>query len=745
MLASIFRFAILPLLGILFLLFAAVVWIGEGLGGERHPRGQLVEEALDPAQVALRRETREAAGRALGASRDTQILFGDLHVHTTYSGDAFAFSLPIFQGEGVHPPADACDFARFCADLDFWSINDHAESITPWQWTETKQSIRECNAVAGDPANPDLVSFLGWEWTQSSMRGPRTHYGHKNVVFRDTEEERVPTRPIGAGAGGLFETPLPGAAWALLRFGMTLGDLDNLRPYLDFHRFTRDARALPRCPAGVPVRDLPVDCLEGAETPEQLFDKLDDWGFPSFVVPHGTSWGIHAPEFADLSEQLAPGGHDPARQKLFEVYSGHGASEVLASVSETVANETGQPVCAEPTDAYLPCCWQAGELIRARCGDASPEICEARVERARKLALEAVMPYGVVPDARPAEWLDCGQPRGAFMAAFEYRPKMSAQHGLASRDPSAGPEAGAFRFGLIGSSDNHKARPGPGYKEIGRRAFGDAYGFRRDWYDRLSVPGEPSPEPQPGAGLLGAGFERGASFYSTAGLVAVHAAGRDRGSIFDALGARHAYGTSGPRILLWFDLENGPDGPAPMGSEVRTRRAPRFTVRAKGAFEQRAGCPDSVTTRVSPERLDRLCMGECHHPGDTRVPIERIEVVRIRPQVTGEEPIEERVDDPWRVFECPADGTGCRIDFEDPEYDGQQEFLYYVRALQTPSGAVNGDPLRCERDDAGRCLRARPCPASGPDFDPDDECLSPVRERAWSSPIWLRPPLERAG
>lgn len=52
-----------------------------------------------------------------------QILFGDLHVHTTISADAFVFSLPILQGEGAHPPADACDYARFCSGLDFWSIN----------------------------------------------------------------------------------------------------------------------------------------------------------------------------------------------------------------------------------------------------------------------------------------------------------------------------------------------------------------------------------------------------------------------------------------------------------------------------------------------------------------------------------------------------------------------------------------------------------------------------------------------
>ena len=59
--------------------------------------------------------------------------------------DAFMVSLPMMAGEGTHPPADACDFARFCSSLDFWANTDHAEDLTQQDWQEIKDSVRQCN------------------------------------------------------------------------------------------------------------------------------------------------------------------------------------------------------------------------------------------------------------------------------------------------------------------------------------------------------------------------------------------------------------------------------------------------------------------------------------------------------------------------------------------------------------------------------------------------------------------------
>ncbi|MBW2500494.1 MAG: DUF3604 domain-containing protein, partial [Deltaproteobacteria bacterium] len=157
-----------------------LLWIPISCGGRDRSNNE-IEGPPHSAEALARRDQRYIAPTPAG-ERSKQILFGDLHVHTTYSPDAFTLALPIMGGQGAHTLADACDFARYCAELDFYSHNDHAESLIPEHWAETKKAVRACNATSADASHQDLMVFAGWEWTQVGLT-PETHWGHKNVIF----------------------------------------------------------------------------------------------------------------------------------------------------------------------------------------------------------------------------------------------------------------------------------------------------------------------------------------------------------------------------------------------------------------------------------------------------------------------------------------------------------------------------------------------------------------------------------
>ena len=661
------------------------------------------------------------------SSDASQILFGDLHVHTTYSIDAFTLELPMMGLQGVHDSSMACDFARYCANLDFFSFNDHAEGLTPEHWRQQNKIVEQCNISNDDPITNDLVVFPGWEWTQIGTT-KENHWGHRNVIFKDIYN--LPARPIGARTPntglGVFDTTeqAVGARWL---------DIFNFKRYSDLKWLLNEVRNIPYCEAGVTSTELPLDCYEYASSPKELFSKLDEWNYDSIVIPHGQSWGFHVPLGTSWDNRLNAEGHDPDKQILLEIMSGHGNSEEYRDIASANFSQDDEMICPEPTDDFLPCCWQAGEMQKNRCEGLSEDECNARVELAKKYTL-AGGPYAnmVFPEAKPEEWLSCDQCTDCFKPAFNYRPKQSAQYALAiSNFEKSEDDPKRYNFGFIASTDDHTARPGTGYKQYERRKMTFATGVKSKFWEYKYKAEDPNfPEiPKIIPGESQPDSERVSSFVYPGGILAVHSDGRGKDAIWTALKNKNVYGTSGPRILLWFDLINSPQGKAAMGSEIVMSQNPKFIVRAAGSLKQKNGCSNESVDALSPERLEYLCAGECYNPSNERHVLDHIEIIKITPQSYAGESIKQLIQDPWLTIPCNGT-TECIAEFEDQNFS--RDSIYYVRAIQEATPAINGSSIS-QKEEFKLCKGS-----FRTDFD--DDCLSLTNERAWSSPIYVNKP-----
>ena len=514
----------------------------------------LLTASVAPKSPSTRGGSRQARGRppqwprGPSLAAEKQILFGDLHVHTTFSPDAFLYGLPIFGGEGAHPPADACDFARWCAGLDFFSINDHAEGLTPALWAETQRSIRECDARATSTrARPTSSPSSAGSGRRRGRRRRRTtgiatscSRGWRPRRCRRGRSPRASPSARTARPASCSMSPPP---WRTP---------SAPAPYAEMvDRFGQIA-AVPACAEGARVRELPPDCLESTATPGELFAKLDDWGVSSLVIPHGLAWGIHAP----------PGGGPPhpappraARPGARAPDRGDVGPRQRRGVPRRETDVGAPESCPAPTPGFLPCCWRAGELMRERCGALAPSECDARVAEARRLAFEAgAQAHRVIPDTRA---------RG--LARLRSVPRL-LQAGVV---PAAAPHR-AVRRGARQRRRNGRGRP-PAPLPLGLHRFDrHAHGARRQRLqaggprgdDRpaaarralrtrerierwvLRPPDEPAPVAYEPSRLLELfDGERTASFLYPGGIVAVHADGTrprfDLGRARAARGLRH--------------------------------------------------------------------------------------------------------------------------------------------------------------------------------------------------------------
>ena len=271
-----------------------------------------------------------------------------------------------------------------------------------------------------------------------------------------------------------------------------------------------------------------------------------------------------------------------------------------------------------------------------------------------------------------------------------------------------------FKLGFIASTDAHNSNPG----DVQERSFDGWSGVQDSTPERRL---------QGGIGAL----QPIAS--NPGGLVGIWAEENSRDSLFDSMKRRETFGTSGPRIQPRFF------GGWSYAADLCD--APEWTERAYAAGVPMGG---DLPTRPADAAAPSFVVSALRDPGSEAFPGGKLQRIQIIKGWAGEDgAVHQRVFDVagMRAGEaasvdpatCEPQGAGhetlCAV-WSDPEFDPTQRAVYYSRVVENPS---------C-RWSAWQCL-ALP-EAERPAACDDPAIPKLIQERAWTSPIWYTPPEE---
>ena len=276
-------------------------------------------------------------------------------------------------------------------------------------------------------------------------------------------------------------------------------------------------------------------------------------------------------------------------------------------------------------------------------------------------------------------------------------------------------------FGMIGSTDTHNGNSGDveEWDFVGAVGLATSPAIRRLRGRARSRDDQPAPKP----------YQSPLQFHTAGGLAAVWAEENTRDAIFAAMKRREVFASSGPRITLRFFAGWGFDeGVVALPDPVAV--ATTGGVPMGGVLRPAAGESESPTFYVA-------ALGD-----SMSAPLQRIQI--IKGWIDSEGATHEQVRDiacsdglavDPNTLRCPDNGAGvdlttCRptgdrgsmqlsATWRDLDFDPAQRAFYYVRVLQNPT-------CRWSTYDALRLSR-----------EPDPRVPATIRERVWSSPIWI--------
>ena len=261
-----------------------------------------------------------------------------------------------------------------------------------------------------------------------------------------------------------------------------------------------------------------------------------------------------------------------------------------------------------------------------------------------------------------------------------------------------------YQFGFIGSTDAHTSAPGAVSE------YEKPYKYGATAKQSLTVNGRP----------------RAVAFQNPGGIAGVWAEENTRDAIFDALKRRETFATSGPRITPRFFA----------GWEIPESLC-RSEQLAQDAYTLGVPMGGVLPARTTNQQSPRFLVAAHADPGTADAPghpLQRLQIIKgwvgqdgqFHQQVID---IAGNADNGASVdrMSCETTGTGfaslCGV-WTDPSFDASQDAVYYARAVENPS---------C-RWSTRQCLllpeNERPDGCSNPRIP------RTIQERAWTAPIW---------
>ncbi|MBW2270611.1 MAG: DUF3604 domain-containing protein [Deltaproteobacteria bacterium] len=621
--------------------------------------------------------------------------FGELHVHTRHSMDAYAWDVRatpddayrFARGEPIQlPPLDAngrgSRSLQLERPLDFAAVTDHAAYLGPVTMCATEGSFGydapgcqiyrrgtgqgsmfdefaiRMGALFDIPEGADEFAMLG------QTKFSKAICGEDGAACR--EERRSVWQEIQASAERWNDTSSACEFTAFKAYEYTLTpDMSKVHRNVIF----RNA-AVPE----LPISSMDEPHAEGLWRQLELQCLQAGTGCDALTIPHNSNFSngrIFALSYRDRpeAEQLELATRRAALEPLAEISQIKGDSECRNGMYRVLGGT--DDLCEYEKMRQM---WGGAEDCEEGTGKGAltGQGCQSRIDFVR---------YALIEGLAEAERIGINP----------------------------------IKVGIIAATDTHNASPG----DVEERS-----------YDGWSGAQDATVQTRLGTG--GTQEDAGRRFGLTSnpgGLAGVWAEENSRDSLFDAMQRRETFGTSGPRIAPRFfggweyaaSLCDDPDFVAkgyqsgvPMGGDLPPRpegaAAPVFAVSAL----RDAGTPEFSGGKLQRIQIVKGWVGEGR---DFHQAIY---------DVAGSKEAGASVD----MATCEPQGPGadslCAV-WRDPDFDPEQHAVYYVRALENPSCRWN----------AWQCLSLpedeRPPACS------DSNVPMQVQERAWTSPIWYVP------